>query len=136
MDLLDKCRSALVGASCVDVLACRDLYQLERLRRECTEALVNLNLWQLTVEKTHETKTVDDAGCSTCADVVVPALTEADNNVPSPRRIRLVDLSDNSCRWPIGDPRDPDFSFCGEPKRDGGPYCAAHAALAFEASRR
>jgi GcrA cell cycle regulator len=36
------------------------------------------------------------------------------------------------CAWPIGDPRDPDFNFCGRPvARPGLPYCAAHMARAY-----
>jgi hypothetical protein len=46
----------------LDVLASRDRYQIERLQRECAEALVNLNLWRLTVEKTRETEIADDVG--------------------------------------------------------------------------
>ena len=29
----------------------------------------------------------------------------------------------NDCRWPIGDPKHPDFHFCGAPKLPGRPYC-------------
>jgi hypothetical protein len=37
-----------------------------------------------------------------------------------------------SCAWPQGDPRDPDFSFCGLPvARPGLAYCAEHAARAY-----
>ena len=66
-----------------------------------------------------------------------PAAPIADDDIPPARRIRLLDLKDADCHWPIGDPRLPDlFGFCGEPKLDGKPYCAAHAARAFEAARR
>ncbi|RAK52621.1 GcrA family cell cycle regulator [Phenylobacterium deserti] len=42
----------------------------------------------------------------------------------------LAALTPRQCRWPIGDPRAPDFGFCGRPCV-GGPYCASHAARAF-----
>lgn len=42
----------------------------------------------------------------------------------------LEDLPGRACRWPIGDPREPAFGFCGRPAA-GGPYCAAHAAVAY-----
>ncbi|MAU21324.1 MAG: hypothetical protein CMH13_12420 [Martelella sp.] len=29
-----------------------------------------------------------------------------------------------SCRWPIGDPRSPDFRLCGAPTEPGQPSCA------------
>ena len=35
------------------------------------------------------------------------------------------------CLWPIGDPSDPGFSFCGAETSPGRPYCAAHCAMAY-----
>lgn len=35
------------------------------------------------------------------------------------------------CLWPIGDPGDEDFHFCGEPAIPGKPYCAVHCAKAY-----
>ena len=35
------------------------------------------------------------------------------------------------CLWPIGDPGDEDFHFCGEPALAGKPYCAEHCAKAY-----
>jgi len=35
------------------------------------------------------------------------------------------------CLWPIGDPNDPDFHFCGAAPAPGKPYCAEHAARAY-----
>lgn len=43
----------------------------------------------------------------------------------------LVDLGPNCCRWPIGDPRDEGFHFCGRKTLPGKPYCAEHAAIAY-----
>lgn len=40
-------------------------------------------------------------------------------------------LGGRSCLWPVGDPRQPDFHFCGEPVEPGKPYCASHCALAY-----
>ncbi len=37
------------------------------------------------------------------------------------------------CKWPIGDPRDEDFTHCGDRALDG-PYCDHHATLAYQAS--
>lgn len=36
-----------------------------------------------------------------------------------------------TCKWPIGDPRKPDFHFCEAPALEGKPYCAEHCAVAF-----
>ncbi len=35
------------------------------------------------------------------------------------------------CLWPIGDPPDPDFRFCGEEAQPQGPYCPEHHAQAY-----
>ena len=35
------------------------------------------------------------------------------------------------CLWPIGDPGDPDFRFCGHTARPGRPYCNEHCAVAY-----
>jgi len=40
-------------------------------------------------------------------------------------------LTASCCRWPIGDPRDPDFGFCGRARADLGSYCLGHAQVAF-----
>ena len=45
------------------------------------------------------------------------------------RRVSLRDLSHTDCRWPLGDPKDKDFAYCGLPS-NGGPYCAGHHRVA------
>ncbi len=54
------------------------------------------------------------------------------------RRVSLLELTERVCKWPIGDPTDSDFHFCGLPAVPGKPYCAAHVAVAFQpmSSRR
>jgi GcrA cell cycle regulator len=39
----------------------------------------------------------------------------------------LVHLGAHACKWPIGDPKSPSFSFCGRPS--DGRYCGAHARV-------
>lgn len=36
-----------------------------------------------------------------------------------------------NCLWPIGDPGDQDFHFCGAPAVAGKPYCDEHCARAY-----
>jgi GcrA cell cycle regulator len=43
----------------------------------------------------------------------------------------VLTLNDRVCRWPIGDPTDKDFAFCGRPSCSG-PYCTEHARVAFQ----
>ncbi len=48
-----------------------------------------------------------------------------------PKIRSVIELSAHTCRWPIGDPREPGFHFCGKPAMSGKPYCAEHAAVAY-----
>jgi GcrA cell cycle regulator len=54
------------------------------------------------------------------------------------RRINLMQLTERTCKWPVGDPATDDFWFCGLPSVGGKPYCEAHVAVAFQpmSSRR
>ena len=48
----------------------------------------------------------------------------------------LIDLEARDCRWPIGDPRQDGFHFCGARQAPDRPYCAEHWQLAFIPSLR
>ena len=54
------------------------------------------------------------------------------------RRISLMELTERTCKWPIGDPATEDFWFCGLATQPGKPYCEAHVGVAFQpmSSRR
>mgnify|MGYP001802903017 CR=1 FL=1 len=47
----------------------------------------------------------------------------------------ILTLRDSMCKWPIGDPADPQFAFCGR-KSASGPYCAEHAKVAFQPAKK
>lgn len=47
-----------------------------------------------------------------------------------PFMVQLEALEGGQCRWPIGDPKMPDFGFCGRPQADNSSYCAHHHAIA------
>ena len=56
--------------------------------------------------------------------------------VPPGGGVALLDLTERMCKWPIGDPREDDFTFCGLAIRPGTPYCPEHAAMAYQTSSR
>ncbi|MCB9989955.1 MAG: gcrA cell cycle regulator family protein [Rhodospirillales bacterium] len=50
--------------------------------------------------------------------------------------VQLSELKEKMCRWPIGDPKDADFRFCGCQAIAGLPYCGEHAKVAYQAATR
>ena len=54
------------------------------------------------------------------------------------KKLGLMELTERTCKWPIGDPATPKFWFCGLPTQQGKPYCEAHVSVAFQpmSSRR
>ncbi len=56
--------------------------------------------------------------------------------IPPGGGVALIDLTERMCKWPIGDPREDDFTFCGRNIRAGTPYCPDHATAAYQSSSR
>ena len=54
------------------------------------------------------------------------------------KKIGLMELTEKTCKWPVGDPATDDFWFCGLGVQQGKPYCEAHVGVAFQpmSSRR
>lgn len=48
------------------------------------------------------------------------------------RKLSLMELTERTCKWPIGDPATEEFWFCGLPTVAGKPYCEAHVSVAFQ----
>jgi len=51
-----------------------------------------------------------------------------DQQIPFAQRKTTFDLDNHTCRWPVGDPKDAEFFFCGGPSdlAGGRPYCVDH----------
>ena len=54
-----------------------------------------------------------------------------DNIIPIGQRRSILELTEETCRWPIGDPGSTDFFFCGGQTMTG-PYCGYHARIAYQ----
>ena len=68
-------------------------------------------------------------------------LTEAETNIepqrlPNGDMVTVLTVKDTMCKWPIGDPADTAFGFCGHASADGSPYCAEHARVAFQPAKK
>ncbi|MGH6735129.1 MAG: GcrA family cell cycle regulator [Methyloceanibacter sp.] len=52
--------------------------------------------------------------------------------IPLHERASILTLKESMCRWPIGDPAEEDFHFCGRKKAGTLPYCEHHARMAYQ----
>ena len=55
-----------------------------------------------------------------------------DNIIPIGQRRTLLELNEQTCRWPIGDPSSTEFFFCGGNTVTGLPYCSYHSRVAYQ----
>jgi len=80
------------------------------------------------------------------ADGTLPPIAEATDHdedlsfeVPIKQRKTLLQLNNNHCRWPYGDPLTVEFYYCGGDGADlvgGVPYCPGHTILSKPKSNR
>ena len=59
-----------------------------------------------------------------------------ENVIPMGQRRTLLELNEQTCRWPIGDPATQDFYFCGGLSLTALPYCAYHSRVAYQPPAR
>ncbi|MCG7573480.1 GcrA cell cycle regulator [Phaeobacter sp. CNT1-3] len=66
------------------------------------------------------------------------ALAKVNEVEKKSKKLGLLELTERTCKWPVGDPATEDFWFCGLPVQAGKPYCEAHVGVAFQpmSSRR
>ena len=50
--------------------------------------------------------------------------------------VKMDDLRDFHCRFPLGDPRHEDFVFCGQPRQKDYSYCSFHVRVCRGSERR
>ncbi len=55
---------------------------------------------------------------------------------PESQRVTIMELRENMCRWPMGDPTTADFCFCGNRTTPGIPYCTFHSRIAYQPPER
>ena len=54
------------------------------------------------------------------------------NVVPMGPKVSIVELTESTCRWPIGDPGTAAFCYCGAQVKAERPYCPYHARVAYQ----
>ena len=55
-----------------------------------------------------------------------------DKNFEPENPKKIEDLTDKTCRWPIGHPYEEKFYFCGRTAIDKFPYCKLHLIYAYQ----
>jgi GcrA cell cycle regulator len=65
--------------------------------------------------------------------VVIPDLEPM--KLEDGRAATVLTLNESMCKYPIGDPTDADFAFCGRGIFGNHPYCQDHARLAYQPSQ-
>ncbi len=65
-------------------------------------------------------------------EISAEALSKAAEVVKKAKKLHLMELTEKTCKWPVGDPATDDFWFCGLGTETGKPYCEAHNAVAFQ----
>ena len=55
-----------------------------------------------------------------------------DKNFEPENPTKLENLTDNHCRWPLGEKKKPASLFCGRKTMEKFPYCKLHLLYAFQ----
>lgn len=55
---------------------------------------------------------------------------------PEVMMLGILQLGPTTCKFPIGDPRNVDFGYCGHKRQGTSPYCEYHHRLAYQPVRR
>jgi GcrA cell cycle regulator len=65
-------------------------------------------------------------------EVSPEALAKVSEVEKTAKKLTLMELTEKTCKWPVGDPATDNFWFCGLPVQQGKPYCEAHVGVAFQ----
>ena len=55
-----------------------------------------------------------------------------DNVIPMGQRRTILELTEDTCRWPGGDPGSPAGGGCGGQTSNTAPYCSHHCRIAYQ----
>ena len=78
-----------------------------------------------------ETKLVHSAPSDEEDIKLAKSLNIPNSTTNKSENLSLVELDNHTCRWPIGDPKDENFHFCGKKIRLGQTYCEEHSTIAY-----
>lgn len=61
-----------------------------------------------------------------------PAWAFAEAEVGEMLKVGFEEIHEGACRWPVGDPTNDDFVYCGLQTAKGRSYCAGHCRMAYK----
>ncbi len=70
------------------------------------------------------------------APTAIPSVPMEPAVLPSGEFATVLTLKDSMCKWPIGDPAQANFRFCGRKTGASNAYCDAHANMAYQPSQK
>ena len=84
------------------------------------------------ISETGATKRSNDSKPEVVSDLSEETLKNLLKIEMKSKKISLMDLTERTCKWPIGDPATDSFWFCGHEAESGKPYCKTHISIAFQ----
>ena len=75
---------------------------------------------------------LDDKKLKIASDLSEETLQDLQKLEMKSKKISLMELTERTCKWPIGDPATDTFWFCGHESEPGKPYCKTHISIAFQ----
>ena len=84
------------------------------------------------ISKSGATERSNDSRLEVVSDLSEETLKDLLKVEMKSKKISLMDLTERTCKWPIGDPATDEFWFCGHEAEPGKPYCQTHISIAFQ----
>ena len=84
------------------------------------------------ISKSGTTERSNDSRLEVVSDLSEETLKDLLKVEMKSKKISLMDLTERTCKWPIGDPATESFWFCGHEAEPGKPYCKTHISIAFQ----
>ena len=84
------------------------------------------------ISKSGTTERSNDSRLEVVSDLSEETLKDLLKVELKSKKISLMDLTERTCKWPIGDPATDEFWFCGHEAEPGKPYCQTHISIAFQ----
>jgi hypothetical protein len=65
-----------------------------------------------------------------------PGIERPARRLAGGKLVTTATLTSRTCKWPIGDPVEPGFHYCGHPPEAGRPYCDTHDVRSYQGRPR